>query len=51
LQEILPGIQLLLDELNLEPESLAQGDAFNLFKKDQTAYKKRVRNIVKESPA
>lgn len=49
IKEILLGIQSLLDEPN--PESPAQADAFNLFKKDRTAYDKKVRNIVKENPA
>jgi ubiquitin-conjugating enzyme E2 I len=39
----------LLDEPN--PESPAQADAFNLFKKDRTAYEKKVKNIVRENPA
>jgi len=39
----------LLDEPN--PESPAQADAFNLFKKDRTAYEKKVRTVVKENPA
>jgi ubiquitin-conjugating enzyme E2 I len=49
IKEILLGIQSLLDEPN--PESPAQADAFNLFKKDRTAYEKKVKNIVKENPA
>ncbi|KAL1639616.1 sumo-conjugating enzyme ubc9 [Diplodia corticola] len=46
-KEILLGIQSLLDEPN--PESPAQADAFNLFKKDRTAYEKKVKQIVKEN--
>ena len=49
IKEILLGIQSLLDEPN--PESPAQADAFNLFKKDRAAYEKKVKNIVKEKPA
>lgn len=46
-KEILLGIQSLLDEPN--PESPAQADAFNLFKKDRAAYEKKVKQIVKEN--
>jgi hypothetical protein len=49
IKEILLGIQSLLDEPN--PESPAQADAFNLFKKDRAAYEKKVRSVVKENPA
>tara|TARA_R110002003_G_scaffold52_17_gene4467 strand:- start:5622 stop:5945 length:324 start_codon:yes stop_codon:yes gene_type:complete len=49
IREILIGIQSLLDEPN--PESPAQADAFNMFKKDRQAYEKKIRNIVKENPA
>lgn len=49
IKEILLGIQSLLDEPN--PESPAQADAFNLFKKDKAAYERKVRQIVKENPA
>ena len=49
IKEILLGIQSLLDEPN--PESPAQADAFNLFKKDRAAYEKKVRSIVKDNPA
>ncbi|KAJ8112503.1 hypothetical protein OPT61_g5137 [Boeremia exigua] len=49
IKEILLGIQSLLDEPN--PESPAQADAFNLFKKDRAAYEKKVRTVVKENPA
>jgi ubiquitin-conjugating enzyme E2 I len=49
IKEILLGIQSLLDEPN--PESPAQADAFNLFKKDRAAYEKKVKNVVKENPA
>jgi ubiquitin-conjugating enzyme E2 I len=49
IKEILLGIQSLLDEPN--PESPAQADAFNLFKKDKAAYEKKIRSIVKDNPA
>ena len=49
IKEILLGIQSLLDEPN--PESPAQADAFNLFKKDKQAYEKKIRSIVKDNPA
>ena len=40
---------MLLDEVN--PESPAQADAYNLFKKDRAAYEKRVKQIVRENAA
>lgn len=43
------GIQSLLDEPN--PESPAQADAYNLFKKDKVAYEKKIRQVVKDNPA
>lgn len=43
------GIQSLLDEPN--PDSPAQADAYQMFKRDRTAYEKKVRSIVKENPA
>ncbi|KAK8202749.1 ubiquitin-conjugating enzyme/RWD-like protein [Phyllosticta capitalensis] len=46
-KEILLGIQSLLDEPN--PESPAQADAFNLFKKDRVAYDKKIKQIVKDN--
>jgi len=49
IKEILLGIQSLLDEPN--PESPAQADAYNLFKKDRAGYERKVRSIVKENPA
>lgn len=33
------------------PESPAQADAYNLFKKDRAAYERKIRSIVKENPA
>ena len=49
LKDILMGVQSLLDEPN--PESPAQADAYTLFKKDLEAYKKKVRQIVRDNPA
>lgn len=49
MKEILLGIQSLLDEPN--PESPAQSEAYNLFKKDRQAYERKVRQVVKENPA
>jgi len=49
IKDILMGIQSLLDEPN--PDSPAQADAYTLFKKDLEAYRKRVKQIVKENPA
>ena len=49
IKQILLGIQELLNEPN--PESPAQADAYNLFKKDRAAYEKKVKSIVKENPA
>ena len=49
IKQILLGIQSLLDEVN--PDSPAQADAYNLYKKDRDAYKKRIKNIVKDNPA
>jgi ubiquitin-conjugating enzyme E2 I len=43
------GIQDLLNDPN--PESPAQAEAYNLFKKDKPAYEKKIRNVVKENPA
>ncbi len=49
IKQILLGIQDLLDDPN--PESPAQAEAYNLFKKDRQAYDKKVKHIVKENPA
>ena len=43
IKEILLGIQMLLDEVN--PDSPAQADAYNLFKKDRAAYEKRIKQV------
>ena len=49
IKQILLGIQMLLDEVN--PDSPAQADAYNLFRKDRAAYERKVRQIVKDHPA
>jgi ubiquitin-conjugating enzyme E2 I len=49
IKQILLGIQMLLDEVN--PDSPAQAEAYNLFKKDRVAYEKAVRKIVKDNQA
>lgn len=49
IKQILLGIQDLLNDPN--PDSPAQADAYNLFKKDRQAYDKKVKSIVKENPA
>lgn len=49
IKAILIGIQDLLNDPN--PDSPAQAEAYNLFKKDKPAYEKKIRNIVKENPA
>ncbi|OTA99886.1 hypothetical protein M426DRAFT_76123 [Hypoxylon sp. CI-4A] len=43
------GIQDLLDNPN--PDSPAQADAYNLFKRDKVEYEKRVKRQVRENPA
>jgi ubiquitin-conjugating enzyme E2 I len=48
-KDILIGIQDLLNDPN--PDSPAQAEAYNLFKKDRVAYEKKVKHIVKENPA
>ncbi|WEW55489.1 SUMO conjugating enzyme Hus5 [Emydomyces testavorans] len=47
-KQILLGIQDLLDDPN--PDSPAQAEAYNLFKKDRPAYEKKIRQIVKDNP-
>ncbi|KAG0637668.1 ubiquitin-conjugating enzyme/RWD-like protein [Tuber brumale] len=49
IKQILLGIQDLLDDPN--PESPAQADAYNLFRKDRPAYEKKIKYIVRENPA
>lgn len=40
---------MLLDEVNTE--SPAQAEAYNLYKKDQAAYKAKVKQVVKDNAA
>ncbi|KAI1446293.1 glutamine-hydrolyzing asparagine synthase [Annulohypoxylon stygium] len=47
-KQIALGIQDLLDNPN--PESPAQAEAYNLFKRDKVEYEKRVRRTVRENP-
>jgi len=47
IKQILLGIQDLLDDPN--PESPAQADAYNLFRKDRPAYEKKIKYIVRVS--
>lgn len=49
IKSILIGIQDLLNDPN--PESPAQADAYNLFKRDKPAYEKKIRTVVKDNPA
>jgi ubiquitin-conjugating enzyme E2 I len=49
IKQILLGVQDLLDDPN--PDSPAQADAYNLFKKDRAAYEAKVKRIVRENPA
>lgn len=49
IRQILLGIQDLLDNPN--PESPAQAEAFHVFKKDEAAYERKVRQLVRENPA
>ncbi|KAI0134224.1 ubiquitin-conjugating enzyme/RWD-like protein [Xylariales sp. AK1849] len=46
-KQIALGVQDLLDNPN--PESPAQAEAYNLFKKDKVEYERRVRRVVKEN--
>ena len=49
IKAILLGVQDLLNDPN--PDSPAQADAYNLFKKDKAAYEKKVKQIVRDNPA
>jgi ubiquitin-conjugating enzyme E2 I len=49
LKQILLGVQELLDTPN--PDSPAQAEAYNLFKKDLPAYQSKVKRIVRDNPA
>ncbi|KFY27903.1 hypothetical protein V493_03230 [Pseudogymnoascus sp. VKM F-4281 (FW-2241)] len=44
IKQILLGVQDLLDDPN--PESPAQADAYNLFKKDKVAYEAKVKRVI-----
>ncbi|KAK7716975.1 SUMO conjugating enzyme Hus5 [Diaporthe eres] len=48
-KQILIGVQDLLNDPN--PESPAQADAYNLFKKDRAEYERRVKRVVRDNPA
>lgn len=48
IKQILLGIQDLLDDPN--PDSPAQADAYNLFRKDRPAYEKKIKYIVRVCP-
>lgn len=49
IKQILLGVQDLLDDPN--PDSPAQADAYNLFRKDRAAYEAKVKRIVRDNPA
>ncbi len=49
IKDILLGIQSLLDEPN--PEGPAQAEAYTTFKKDIDAYRKKVKQVVRDNPA
>ena len=49
IKQILLGIQDLLNDPN--PDSPAQADAYNLFKRDRQAYEKRSRTLSRDNPA
>jgi len=49
IKQILLGVQDLLDDPN--PDSPAQAEAYNLFKKDRASYDSRIKRIVREHPA
>lgn len=49
IKQIVLGVQDLLNDPN--PESPAQAEAYNLFKRDKVEYEKRVKRVVRENPA
>lgn len=49
MKQILLGIQDLLNDPN--PESPAQAEAYNLFKKDRVEYERRIKRVVRENAA
>lgn len=48
-KQIALGVQDLLDNPN--PDSPAQAEAYNLFKRDRVEYERRVKRTVKDNPA
>lgn len=49
IKQILLGVQDLLNDPN--PESPAQAEAYNMFKRDRAQYERRVKQIVRENAA
>lgn len=49
MKQILLGVQDLLNDPN--PESPAQAEAYNMYKRDRAQYERRVRQIVRENAA
>ena len=49
IKQILLGVQDLLDDPN--PDSPAQADAYNLYRKDRAAYETKIKRIVRDNPA
>lgn len=49
IKQILLGVQDLLNDPN--PESPAQAEAYNLYKKDPNEYERRIKRIVRENLA
>lgn len=49
IKQILLGVQDLLDDPN--PESPAQAEAYNMFKRDRVQYERRIKQIVRENAA
>ena len=49
MKQIALGVQDLLDNPN--PESPAQAEAYNLFKKNRVEYERRVKQEVQKNPA
>lgn len=49
IKQILLGVQDLLNDPN--PDSPAQADAYNLFKKDRISYEAKIKRIVRDNPA
>ncbi len=49
IKQILLGVQDLLNDPN--PESPAQAEAYNMFKRDRAQYDRRIKQIVRENAA